>query len=78
LDEEGGPNHVSFLVDDAGWASRHGLAQRAIMHAKPLCAVAVEVGNTCVAPVICNTEKGEILYQPSFWHLGQLGHNGAM
>lgn len=28
------------------------------------------VGNTCVAPVICNTEKGEILYQPSFWHLG--------
>eukprot|EP00435_Cladocopium_sp_Y103_P063280 s159_g24.t2 len=28
------------------------------------------VGNTCVAPVICNTEKGEVLYQPSFWHLG--------
>eukprot|EP00434_Breviolum_minutum_P031236 symbB.v1.2.027625.t1/scaffold2847.1/size68964/3 len=28
------------------------------------------VGNTCVAPIICNTKMDEILYQPSYWHLG--------
>ena len=36
LDEEGGPNHVRLLVDDAGWAFRHGLAHRAIMQATVL------------------------------------------
>ena len=35
-------------------------------------AVVLEVGNTCVAPVICDTKKDKILYQPSFWHLGRL------
>ncbi|CAJ1443969.1 unnamed protein product [Effrenium voratum] len=28
------------------------------------------VGNTCVAPVICDTRTDKVLYQPSFWHLG--------
>ncbi|CAK9083342.1 unnamed protein product [Durusdinium trenchii] len=28
------------------------------------------VGNTCVAPIICDTQRDEVLYQPSFWHLG--------
>ena len=32
----------------------------------------IEVGNTCVAPIICNTKMDEILYQPSYWHLGLL------
>lgn len=32
----------------------------------------IEVGNTCVAPIICNTKMDEILYQPSYWHLGYL------
>merc|ERR1712048_912809 len=27
------------------------------------------VGNLCVAPVICDTKKGHVLYQPSFWYL---------
>lgn len=27
------------------------------------------VGNLCVAPVICDTQKGKVHYQPSFWYL---------
>lgn len=28
------------------------------------------VENLCVAPVICDTSKDEVLYQPAFWYLG--------
>ncbi|CAE7175696.1 GBA [Symbiodinium microadriaticum] len=28
------------------------------------------VGNNCVAPVICDTSKDAVLYQPAFWYLG--------
>mmetsp|Transcript_102037 Transcript_102037/g.284020 ORF Transcript_102037/g.284020 Transcript_102037/m.284020 type:complete len:516 (+) Transcript_102037:82-1629(+) len=28
------------------------------------------VGNTCVAPIIYDTKKGDVLYQPAYWYLG--------
>jgi len=28
------------------------------------------VGNTCVAPIICDTKKDEVLYQAPYWFLG--------
>eukprot|EP00927_Polykrikos_kofoidii_P041384 TRINITY_DN35292_c0_g1_i1.p1 TRINITY_DN35292_c0_g1~~TRINITY_DN35292_c0_g1_i1.p1 ORF type:complete len:493 (-),score=69.53 TRINITY_DN35292_c0_g1_i1:113-1591(-) len=28
------------------------------------------VGNLCSAPIICDTENNEVLYQPSYWYLG--------
>mmetsp|Transcript_41615 Transcript_41615/g.120507 ORF Transcript_41615/g.120507 Transcript_41615/m.120507 type:complete len:523 (-) Transcript_41615:78-1646(-) len=28
------------------------------------------VGNTCVAPVVCDTRTDEVHYQPAFWYLG--------
>jgi len=28
------------------------------------------VGNTCIAPVICNTKTGEVLYQAAYWFMG--------